>query len=154
MSPTTAPPVIAARIAMKNRAADLGLTQLERRALDELALRTGCSTADRFACCDRCWHRWVRARFMEHLRGERYWDELDRGDFGLLRHAWHPNAALVDQIVARIADGGENLCILAWAVDAALPLDEVVAVLRTLDVNVRRLPRFSWLSRARSCDRG
>jgi len=137
---------------MKTRGAEsFGLGELERRALDDLALRAGCSSADKLACCDRCWHRWVRARFMEHLRGERYWGELDQGDFGLLRRRWHPNAELVGAIVTRIAAGAENLCVLTWAVDTAQPLDEVVAVLRVLDVNVRRLPRFSWLSRAVHC---
>jgi hypothetical protein len=135
-------------------AESLGLTELERRALDELAFRVGCSMADRLACCDRCWHRWVRARFMEHLRGDRYWNELDQGDFGLLRRRWHPNVELVAEIVARIAAGAENLCVLTWAVDTAQPLDDVVGVLRILDVNHHRLPRFRWLSRAAGCIRG
>ncbi len=140
---------------MKTRGAESsGLTELERRALDELALRAGCSAVDRLACCDRCWHRWVRARFMEHLHGTRYWEELDQGDFGLLRRRWHPNAALVTEIVTRIAAGAENLCVLMWAIDTGQPIDEVVAVLRVLDVNVRRLPRFAWLSRAVHCLRG
>jgi hypothetical protein len=139
---------------MARRAESVGLTQLERRALDELAFRAGCSMADALACCDRCWHRWVRARVIEHLRGEHYWDELDRGDFGLLRRRWHPNAELVAEIVARIAAGAENLCILTWAVDTDQPLEEVVAVLRTLDVNVRRVPRYRWLSRTARCVRG
>jgi hypothetical protein len=139
---------------MTTRATEgIGLSRLARRALDELPFRSGCSTADRLACCDRCWHRWVRARFVEHLRGEQYWEELDHGDFGLLRRPWHPNVDLVLEIVARIAAGAESLCILTWAVDTNQPLDDVVGILRTLDVNVRRLPRFPWLSRTTRCIR-
>jgi hypothetical protein len=128
-----------------------GLGKLERRALDELALRARCSMADPLACCDHCWHRWVRARFMEHLRGEHYWDELDRGDFGLLRRRWHPDGELVARIVALVAAGAENLSIIAWALGGDQPLDDVVFILRILDVNVRRLPRFPWLSRTVRC---
>jgi len=125
--------------------------KLERRALDDPALRAGCALAEPFVCCEPCWQRWVCARLMEHLRGEQWWEDLDRGDYGLLRERWHPNLELVEDVVARIAMGTGPLQVLVWAVETGRPLDDVVSVLRTLDVNVRRLPRFPWLSPTVPC---
>jgi len=127
--------------------ADRRPSRLERRAFADLAFSARCTAADVLACCNRCWGRWVRERTMEHLSGLRYWDELDRGDFALLRSEIHPNRVLVAEIVAAIATGSENLDVIIWAFAAAKPLDDVLAILATLDVNARRLPRFSWLRR-------
>ena len=85
------------------------------------------------------WWRYCRARWMEHLQGTRYWQELDRGDFGLLQNpppSSHPT--LMDQILARLRTGQENLNIITWAHDERLPIDEVLRILELLDVNSRR----------------
>lgn len=127
--------------------------RLERRALDDVALRAGCALGDSYECCEPCWQAWVCARLMEHLRGERYWEELDRGDFGLLRKRWHENLELVTEVVGRVATGADNVAVLIWAVEAGKPFEDVAAVLRTLDINTRRIPRFSWMSWAAPCGR-
>jgi hypothetical protein len=87
----------------------------------------------------------VRARLIEHWDGEHYWQELDRGDFGLLRRPFHPNTTLLADIVALLLTGHENLTVITWALESGRPLDEVVAILTVLDVNAHRLPRFRWL---------
>jgi hypothetical protein len=89
--------------------------------------------------------RWLRARLVEHWHGERFWRELDRDDFGLLRRPIHPDAALVADVVALILTGGENLTVITWALETGRSLDDVVAILTVLDVNARRLSRFAWL---------
>ena len=127
------------------------ISKLERKALDDPALQSGCTLAEPYVCCDPCWHRWVTSRLMEHLRGEQRWEELDRGDFGLLRGEWHANLALVEEVVAQIAAGAEPLHVLLWAVATEQSLDDVVAILRTLDVNARRVRRFAWLTPAAPC---
>lgn len=129
------------------------ISRLERRALDDVALRAGCSLLDPYTCCEPCWHQWVCARLMEHLRGERFWEELDRGDYGLLRQGWHANLELVEAVVTRMATGSDSIGVLTWATATEQPLDDVVAVLRTVDGNVRRLPRYRWLSAAPPCGR-
>ena len=139
--------------ATRGAAEGIGISELERRALDDVALRAGCSLADAYVCCEPCWHGWVCARVMEHLRGECYWWELDLGDFGLLKRRWHPNLDLLDRVVARIATGADTVRMLTWAVDTEQPFDEVVAILRTLDMQARRLPRFPWLSPTVPCGR-
>ena len=37
------------------------------------------------------WWGYLRARWLEHLQGKRFWVELDRGDFGLLQRKFHDN---------------------------------------------------------------
>src|SRR5438445_12232970 len=45
-------------------------------------------------------HWWgdLRARWLEHLHGKRFWVELDRGDFGLLQRRFQDRALLLDRI--------------------------------------------------------
>lgn len=93
----------------------------------------------------RAFDRWLRARLIEHWQGERYWAELDRGDFGILRRHIHPNRMLVADVVALLMSGGENLTVIVWALETGQPLDDVVEILTVLDVNARRVPRFRWL---------
>ena len=37
------------------------------------------------------WCGYLRARWLEHLQGKQFWEELDRGDFGLLQRRFHEN---------------------------------------------------------------
>jgi hypothetical protein len=93
----------------------------------------------------RSFTRWLRARLIEHWQGESFWHELDRGDFGILCRPIHPNGPLVANVVALLMCGAENLTVIAWALETNQPLDDVVAILTTLDVNSRRAARFLWL---------
>src|SRR5438270_11800280 len=63
------------------------------------------------------WWGYLRARWLEHLQGRRFWVELDRGDFGLLQRTFHDNVLLLDRILDRIKAGQENLDIICWAHD-------------------------------------
>ena len=87
----------------------------------------------------RYWWRWCRDRWIEHLSGERFWSELDQQDFGLLNRDFHPNTALIHQIIVRIKAGGENLDIIQWAHDTHQDIDQVLEILKLLDINSRRL---------------
>ena len=85
------------------------------------------------------WHGYLRARWIEHLEGKRYWTELDKGDFGLLQRAFHNYAVLLDRILDRLKVGQENLHILVWAAEWQIPFEPVVQILEALDINSRRL---------------
>lgn len=98
--------------------------------LGELAIR-------RWVQCH--WWGYLRARWLEHLQGKRFWIELDRGDFGLLQRAFQDDKELLDQILDRLKVGQENLDVLNWAVDNDMDLEVVVEILRALDINSRRL---------------
>jgi hypothetical protein len=85
------------------------------------------------------WWGYLRARWLEHLQGKRFWVELDRGDFGLLQREFQADALLLDRILDRLKSGKENLDIICWAHDWNLPVDSVLKILEVLDINSRRL---------------
>jgi hypothetical protein len=84
------------------------------------------------------WNGYLRARWLEHLEGRAFWIELDHDDFGLLRRRFQ-NSPQLHQIVDRLKAGWENLSILCWARDEALPRGEVLEILEALDINSRRI---------------
>jgi hypothetical protein len=85
------------------------------------------------------WNGFLRARWIEHLQGKKYWLELDRNDFGLLQHEFTGEETLLDRILERMKEGKENLDVINWALDWGLSLDRVRFILERLDVNSRRL---------------
>jgi hypothetical protein len=85
------------------------------------------------------WWGYLRARWLEHLQGRRFWVELDRGDFGLLQREFRENTLLLDRILDRLKAGQENLDIIIWALNWGIPRDPVLKILEALDINSRRL---------------
>jgi hypothetical protein len=85
------------------------------------------------------WRGYLRARWLEHLQGKRFWIELDRGDFGLLSRAFAADRDLLNAILEQLKSGHENLDVLCWAKRQHLPPDPVVRILEALDINSRRL---------------
>jgi hypothetical protein len=85
------------------------------------------------------WWGYLRARWLEHLEGKRFWVELDRGDFGLFHRRFQDTEFLLDRILDRLKAGQENLDIIVWAIDWGIPLGPVREILEALDINSRRL---------------
>jgi hypothetical protein len=85
------------------------------------------------------WCGYLRARWLEHLEGKRFWMELDRGDFGLLQRHFPGDPLLLDRILDRIKAGQENLDIIRWAHDWGVSTEPVIRILESLDMNSRRL---------------
>lgn len=85
------------------------------------------------------WWGYLRARWVEHLQGKRFWVELDRGDFGLLQRKFHDNTLLLDRILDRLKAGQENLDIICWAHSWGIDSGPVIQILEALDINSRRL---------------
>ena len=85
------------------------------------------------------WWGYLRARWLEHLQGKRFWVELDRGDFGLLLRRFHDNTLLLDRILDRLKAGQENLDIIRWALEWGIDPNPVIQILEALDINSRRL---------------
>lgn len=84
------------------------------------------------------WNGFLRDRWLEHLEGRNFWIELDHDDFGLLLRAFRESPVIGD-ILRRLKAGKENLDIICWAIDAGLPLHEILQILETLDINSRRI---------------
>jgi hypothetical protein len=85
------------------------------------------------------WWGYLRARWLEHLQGRRFWVELDRGDFGLLQRRFTDQQLLLDRILDRLKAGQENLHIILWAQNWNIPTTPVLEILEALDINSRRL---------------
>jgi len=85
------------------------------------------------------WRDYLRARWLEHLRGTRFWIELDRGDFGLLQQLFLDHSLLVDRVLDRFEAGKENLDIVQWAIEWNIPIAPLLEILEALDLNGRRL---------------
>ena len=85
------------------------------------------------------WWGYLRARWLEHLQGKRFWVELDRGDFGLLQRKFNDNTLLLDRILDRLKAGQENLDIICWAQTWGISIEPVLQILEALDINSRRL---------------
>lgn len=85
------------------------------------------------------WRGYLRARWLEHLQGMRFWIELDRDDFGLLQQAFEQDRDLLVPILDRLKCGGENLDVICWAENNHICTEPVVRILEALDINSRRL---------------
>lgn len=85
------------------------------------------------------WWGYLRARWVEHIQGIRFWVELDRGDFGLLQKEFKSDSVLLECILDRLKAGQENLDVIQWAIQWNMPMDTVVRILEALDINSRRL---------------
>ena len=91
------------------------------------------------------WSGYLRARWLEHLQGVKFWVELDRGDFGLLQRSFKEKELLLDRVLDRLKAGFENLDVIVWAIDWQVAMDQVIDVLEALDINSRRLAhRFEF----------
>jgi hypothetical protein len=87
----------------------------------------------------RHWSGFLRARWLEHLQGVRYWTELDKNDFGILRRDFADRQEMLDDILDRLKTGCENLDVLLWAREKKYPIESVLEILEMLDINSRRL---------------
>ncbi len=85
------------------------------------------------------WRGYLRARWLEHLQGTRFWIELDRGDFGLLLRDFSQDRDLLLPILDRLKSGEENLDVICWAENNHICTEPVVRILEALDINSRRL---------------
>ncbi len=89
----------------------------------------------------RYWKGWVRSKLLEHFLGKRFWGAFGSDTFNLFRH--QSFNAIADeetsQIIAdKLADGGENLDIINWAIQEKRDIDGVIALLERIDINAQR----------------
>ena len=85
------------------------------------------------------WWGFLRARWIEHLQGSRFWVELDHDDFGLIVREFDNQKPLLNDIVSFIKSGKENLDIIRWAHCNNVPCEPVLQILDRLNINGHRL---------------
>ena len=89
----------------------------------------------------RHWTIWLRYRWLEHLLGERCWDELEIGRFGRLRDLFAGHMALLEQVAGLVRRGAENTDILWWAAKEKHNLAVVTQILTEVRINEIRCSR-------------
>ena len=88
----------------------------------------------------RHWVAFFRERFVRHLKGDDFYEELGDESFGALEAPLEVEPTLLAQVVQKIRDGAENLDIFRWSSRERLPKDAIVRILKAVDLNGRRLP--------------
>ena len=83
----------------------------------------------------RYWRLWFRGHWVEHVLGQRYWLEMGGENFGIFQPGGGHNPLLVERVADRLIVGWENLGIILWASDWGLDLDEVIDILKKLNIN-------------------
>ncbi|WP_165233535.1 hypothetical protein [Aquisphaera insulae] len=88
------------------------------------------------------WPMFVRCRWLEHLEGDIFWQELVETNFGILKSALR-ESPLLQPILSRLMSMDENLDIIHWAHHVAdlsqEQVEEIVIILSALNVNSCRL---------------
>ncbi len=128
---------------------------IERRSLDDESVRealeykwylsqergydVGPAALD--AWIDDHWSGFLRARWIEHMLGVRFWTELGREEFGMLKQEFGEFRTILDEIVEMLKSGGENLNILCWSNRCKNTADQlkVRKILHKLRINDHRL---------------
>jgi hypothetical protein len=87
----------------------------------------------------RHWPGFLRARWIEHMLGQRFWIELGRDEFGILRDTPLDLRPVLDQIIGRLKCGAENLDIVRWSCHQTPAEKEAVRkFLEAINVNAHR----------------
>lgn len=89
------------------------------------------------------WRCWYRERWVEHLTGKRNWTEFGQEDFNLVsKKGFVPDVELVARIIGNLNrhrdNASENLGIIMSAVRDGQDMNDVMAILRRLDINSKR----------------
>ena len=87
----------------------------------------------------RYWNSFVRERWIQHIKGEVFWPELDNHDFGIAGSEFTDCQPQFQEIVGILEKGGENLDIVQWAINGGQDMDCVMRILGRLDLNSHRL---------------
>jgi hypothetical protein len=88
------------------------------------------------------WRGFLRARWIEHMQGYRFWVELPRAEFGLLKQRALVDARhLLDEIIEQVRCGAENLDIIRWARQTKSTAEQltIFEILCLININAHRL---------------
>jgi len=87
---------------------------------------------------EKYWRIFRRQCWIEHMYGEKYWIELDHHNFGVLKNI-QMDTMIMNSVLERLKQGGENLDIINWAKQENIPDNEIIRILTILNVNSSRI---------------
>lgn len=90
---------------------------------------------------ERYWKGFTRAKLVEHFYGWRCWGAFDESDFGLLTRQsveYHVSNRVLETVASMLAEGGENLDVINWALSVQQPLEPILWLLDRIDINAKR----------------
>ena len=76
---------------------------------------------------------WARSKLLEHLYGWRCWGDFGEHHYGLFRRSTVEHNVpkqVLEKVAELLADGGENLDVITWALEEDRDLDDCRRVLR------------------------
>ena len=85
------------------------------------------------------WKGYFRQRWLEHLQGKAFWNELRKDTFGILANRFEDQLPLFNHIIDCFSAGQENVHIVWWAVGTHHSIDDVFAILEAIDINGARV---------------
>jgi hypothetical protein len=86
------------------------------------------------------WPGFLRARWIEHMLGIRFWVELKREEFGILRQTPVDLRPLLDSLIEQLVRGAENLDIFCWSRCKSLEERKAIReLLHLININAHRL---------------
>ena len=86
------------------------------------------------------WKEWFNAHWVEHLQGQKFYDGFAQEEFNITTSA-KDDKALVKAIVTSLTTMGnksENLGIIGWATEFGKDMNDVMKILRKIDINSKR----------------
>jgi hypothetical protein len=87
------------------------------------------------------WRGFVLARWVEHLQGNRFWIELNRADFGLLRDMPAILQPHFGELLELLRSGSDNLNVVRWTTGKSPEARAaIIDLLSKIQMNSMRLP--------------
>jgi hypothetical protein len=85
------------------------------------------------------WLPFCRVKRLEHVEGQQRWEEFAEDEFAQILELILDGDLLLDRILDRMEHGSDNLEIINWALDWAVPMEKVIDLLLMIDINRARL---------------
>jgi hypothetical protein len=87
------------------------------------------------------WKEWFNAHWVEHLQGKRFYDGFAESEFNITTSSPEGDSELTSKIVEFLQQSGnmsENLGIVLWSAEFGKDMNQVMKVLRKIDINSKR----------------
>lgn len=87
------------------------------------------------------WAGWTRAKLLEHLYGLQCWGAFGEEEYGLFKRSsieHHIDETTLKHVANLLANGGENLDVIDWALATGQTLDAILWLLERIDINAKR----------------